>query len=80
MAGSDEDRGMSSKFGAEDRGWSSIGQVLSGRTIKRSGDAVYGLHCAQGDEKRRFLGLTSKPWSTVCPGLASKSMTTVLVA
>ncbi len=80
MVGSNEDRGKSRRLGTEDRGWSSIGQVQSGPTIKRSGDAVYGLHCAQGDEKRRFLSLTSKPWSTVCPGLASKSMTTVLVA
>jgi hypothetical protein len=31
-------------------------RVLSGRTIKRSGDAVCGLHCARGDEKRKFLG------------------------
>jgi hypothetical protein len=46
MAGSDEDRGMSRRLGAEDRGWSSTGQVLSGRTIERSGDAVCGLHHA----------------------------------
>jgi hypothetical protein len=32
------------------------GQVLSGRTIERSGDTVYGLYRAQGDEERRFLG------------------------
>jgi hypothetical protein len=46
MAGSDEDRGMSRRLGAEDRGWSSTGQVLSGRMIERSGDAVCGLHHA----------------------------------
>jgi hypothetical protein len=47
--------------------------------IKRSGDVVCGLHCAQGDEERRFLGLASKPRSTVSPGLASKSVATVFV-
>jgi hypothetical protein len=33
-----------------------IGQVLSGRAIKRSGGAVCGLHRARGDEERGFLG------------------------
>jgi hypothetical protein len=32
------------------------GQVLSGRTIRRSGDAVCGLHRAHGDEESGFLG------------------------
>jgi hypothetical protein len=32
------------------------GQVLSSRTIRRSGDAICGLHCARGDEERGFLG------------------------
>jgi hypothetical protein len=32
------------------------GQVISGRAIGRSGDDVYGLHRARGDEKREFLG------------------------
>jgi hypothetical protein len=32
------------------------GRVLGGRMIKRSGDTVYGLHCARGDEERGFLG------------------------
>jgi hypothetical protein len=47
---------------AEDWGWSHrsgdgrIGQVLSGRTIERSGDAVYGMHYAYGDEECGFLG------------------------
>jgi hypothetical protein len=47
---------------AEDWGWSHrsgngrIGQVLSGRTIERSGDAVYGMHYAYGDEECEFLG------------------------
>jgi hypothetical protein len=72
MAGNDEDYGKSRRPGAEDRGWSSTVQVLGGRMIVRLGDAVYGLHRAQGDKKRRFLGLASKPRSTVSPSLASK--------
>jgi hypothetical protein len=75
MAGSDEDRGRSRRPDAEDRGWSSIGRVLGGRTVKRSGDAVCDLYCAQGDEEREFLGLASKPRSTVSLSLASKLMT-----
>jgi hypothetical protein len=50
MAGSDEDHGRSRRPGAEDRGWSNTGRVLGGWTIGKSGDAVYGLRCAQGDE------------------------------
>jgi hypothetical protein len=30
-------------------------QVLGGRTIERSGDAVCGLHHTNGDEERGFL-------------------------
>jgi hypothetical protein len=56
MAGSDEDRGRSRRLGAEDRGWSGMGQILGGRTIRRSGGAVCSLHRAQGDKERRFLG------------------------
>jgi hypothetical protein len=55
MVGSDEDLGRSMRLGVEDRGWSSTGQVLSGRTIGRSGDAVCVLHRAQGDRERVFL-------------------------
>jgi hypothetical protein len=55
MAGSIEDRGRSWRLGAKDRGWSSMGRVLGGRTIKRSGDVVCGLHHAQGDNKSWFL-------------------------
>jgi hypothetical protein len=77
--GNDEDRGMGRRIGAEDRGWSSTGQVLGGRTIKRSGDTVCGLHRAQEDEERGFLRLASKPWLTVSPNLASKQVATVLV-
>jgi hypothetical protein len=58
MAGSDEDRGRSTRLGIEDWGWSSTGRVLGGRTIERSGDTVYDLHRAQGDKERGFLGLT----------------------
>jgi hypothetical protein len=79
MAGSDKDLGRSRRPGAEDREWSSTGQILGGRMIERSGDAVCGLHHAQGDEERGFLGLASKPRSTVSPGLASKPVATVLV-
>jgi hypothetical protein len=32
------------------------GQVLGGRTIRRSDDTVCGLHCAHREEERRFLG------------------------
>jgi hypothetical protein len=31
-------------------------RVLGGQAIERSGDAVYGLHRAHGDEERGFLG------------------------
>jgi hypothetical protein len=57
MVGSDEDCDRSMRPGAEDYGWSSIDQVLGGRTVERSGDAMCGLHHAQGgDEERGFLG------------------------
>jgi hypothetical protein len=39
-----------------------------------SGDAVCGLHHAQGDEERVFPDLASKPRLTVSPGLAAKSV------
>jgi hypothetical protein len=32
------------------------GQVLSGRTIRRSGDVVCDLHRARRDDEREFLG------------------------
>jgi hypothetical protein len=56
MAGSDEDRDRSRTLDAKDRGWSCTDQVLGGRMIGRSDDAVCGLHCARGDEEREFLG------------------------
>jgi hypothetical protein len=71
-AGSDEDRGRSRRSGVEDRGWSSTSRVLSGWTIERSGDTVSSLHLAQGDEEHMFLGLASKPRSTVSSSLDSK--------
>jgi hypothetical protein len=72
--GSDEDRGRNKRLGAEDRGWSNTSRVLGGRTIERLGDAVCGLHHAQGDEEHGFLGLASKQRSMVYPGLASKPL------
>jgi hypothetical protein len=71
-AGNDEDGGMSRRPGAEDRGWSSTGQVLGGQTIERSSDAVCSVHSAQGYEECGFLCLASKPRSRVPLGLASK--------
>jgi hypothetical protein len=53
--------------------------VLGGWTVERSGDVVCGLHHAQGYEQRGFLGLASKPRSTVSLGLASKPVATVFV-
>jgi hypothetical protein len=78
MASSDEDLGMSWRLGAQDRGRSSTGRVLGGRTIEKSGDAVCSLHRAQGDDKHRFLGLASKPRSTVFFWVG-KPVATVLV-
>jgi hypothetical protein len=46
MVDNDEDRGRSRRLGAEDREWSSTGQVLGGWMIERSGDDVCGLYCA----------------------------------
>jgi hypothetical protein len=77
MAGSNEDRGGSKRLGEEDRGRSSTGQVLGGRTIKGSGDAGCGLNHAQGDVEPGFLGSTPKPRSTVSPSLASKMVLVV---
>jgi hypothetical protein len=79
MAGSDEDRCRSRRPGAEDRGWSNIGRLLGGWTIERSEDILCGLHRAQGDEERGFLGSASKPRLTVSPDLTSKSVAIVLV-
>jgi hypothetical protein len=54
-------------------------QILSGRTIGRSGDTVWGLYRAQGDKEHGFLGSASKLRSTVSPDLASKPVATILV-
>jgi hypothetical protein len=59
------DRGRSRRLGAEGRAWPSIGRVLGGWTIKRSGDAVCYLYHAQGGKKRGFLGLALKPVAAV---------------
>jgi hypothetical protein len=40
---------------------------------------VCSLHHAQGDEERGFLGLPSKPRTTISPSLASKPLATVLM-
>jgi hypothetical protein len=47
--------------------------------IERSGDVVCGLHHALGGEEHKFLGLASKPLSTVSPSLASEPVAMVLV-
>jgi hypothetical protein len=65
MVGSDEDHDRGRRPSAEDLGWSSTGRLLGGRMIKRSGDAVSDLYHAYGDEECGFLGLASKPRSTV---------------
>jgi hypothetical protein len=49
---------VSRRLVAEDRGCSSTGQVLGGRTIGRSGDTMCGLHRVK---ERVFLSLASKP-------------------
>jgi hypothetical protein len=72
MASSDEDHGRSWRPSVEDKGWSSIGRILGGWTVESSGDSVCSLYRVQGDEERKFLGLTSKPRSMVSHGLASK--------
>jgi hypothetical protein len=72
IAGSNDDRGRSRRPDVDDWGLSSTGRILDGRTIGRSGDVVCGLHRAQGDKEREFLGLASKPRLTVSLGLASK--------
>jgi hypothetical protein len=65
MADSDEDHDRSMRPDAEDQWWSSIGRILSGRVIGRSGNTVYGLHHTHEDEEHRFFGLASKSRSTV---------------
>jgi hypothetical protein len=65
VAGSDKEHGKSRRPGVEDRGWSSVSWVLGHRRIGRSGDAVFSLHQAQGDEERGFPGLASKPKSMI---------------
>jgi hypothetical protein len=70
LTGSNEDRGRSRRLGAEDWVWLSIGLVLGGRMIVRSGDAVCDLPHAQGDKECGFLGLASRPRTMVSPGLA----------
>jgi hypothetical protein len=59
MAGSDKNRVRSRRPGVVDRGWSSTGRVLGGRTIEMSGDAVCGLHRARG-ARVSWLSLKTK--------------------
>jgi hypothetical protein len=65
MTDRDEDLGRSRRLDAEDQRWLSTSRILGGRTIRRSGNVVCGLHHAQGNEERGFLGLTSNPRSSV---------------
>jgi hypothetical protein len=46
MPGSNEDHGWSRRPGVGDQRWSSTGRVLGDQAIRRSGDAVCGLHRA----------------------------------
>jgi hypothetical protein len=73
MAGSNEDHCRRRRPGVEDQGSLSTGRVLGGWMVERSGDALCGLHYAQGYECM-FLGLASKPREMVSPDLASKPM------
>jgi hypothetical protein len=77
MTGSDEDRDRSRRLSAEDRGWSSTCRVFGGQIIERLGDAVCGLHRAQGDNKCEVLGSASKPRSTVCQWFSLKIIGTI---
>jgi hypothetical protein len=74
---SDKDRGRIRRLDAEDQRWSNIGRVLGGRMIGRSGDAVCGLHYAQGDEERGVLGGASKPRFMVCQWFSLKTTSTI---
>jgi hypothetical protein len=67
MADSDKDHGRSRRPDAKDRGWSSTGRILDGRTIERLGAAVCCLHYAGGDKEHEFLDSASKPRSMVYP-------------
>jgi hypothetical protein len=65
MAGSDGNCDSCRRPGVKDRGWSSTGQVLGGRVIERSGDAMCSLHRARGDKEHMFLDWASKLRSTI---------------
>jgi hypothetical protein len=70
-AGTYEDHGRSRRPDADDRRWSNTGRVFGDQTIGRLGDAVCGLHHAQGDEGAHvpWLSLKTKvdDLSVVCP-------------
>jgi hypothetical protein len=54
-----------------------IGRILSGRTIRRSGDVMCSLHRAWGDEEHLFFGWATKPRSTVCQWFGLKTTGTI---
>jgi hypothetical protein len=78
MSDSDGDHGRSRRPGAEDRGWSSIGWVLSGRMMGRSGDTEHketrstGFLVEPQNQGRRFLLVWPHNWSLGFPGLGLK--------
>jgi hypothetical protein len=74
---SDENRDSSRRPAVKDRRWSNTGRILDDCTIERSGDTMCGMHRAEGDDERRFIGLASKLTSTISPSLDSKSVTSV---
>jgi hypothetical protein len=53
------------------------GRELGGRTIRRSGDVMCGMHRACRDDDRGFLGQASKPRSAVCQWFGPKTTGTV---
>jgi hypothetical protein len=56
------------------------GRILGGQAVKRSGDAVCGLHRACADEVRMFLGWASKLRLTVCEWFGLKTTRTVFAS
>jgi hypothetical protein len=64
MMSSDEDYGKSRRLVQRTR-YGRTGRIHDGRIIRRSDDAMCDLHHAHEDEERGFLGLASKPMSTV---------------
>jgi hypothetical protein len=65
---------MVQRTGDDRTGW-----VLSGRVIRRSGDAVCGLHRARGDEEHGFLPVWPQNRWLGFPGLDLKTGSSGLV-